>query len=409
MSNCLVAQSGGPTSVINSSLSGVIEAAIKSKEIKTVYGSVYGIKGLLDNNIINLSNEFSNEESLNILKHTPSMCLGSCRYKLPKYDNSSDEYIKIFNMFEKLDIKYFFYIGGNDSMDTVYKLSTYAKDNNHDIKIMGVPKTIDNDLFGTDHTPGFGSAAKFVGTTILEIAHDAYSYDIESITIVEIMGRNAGWLTAASALARTDYNDTPDLIYLPELTFDADKFIEDIKKVREKKKNVIIAVSEGLRNKDGEYLSAISKSVDSFGHPKLSGTGKELETIAKNAFNCKVRSIELNVLQRCAAHITSLTDIEEACLVGKKAVELALNGLTGKMITIKRESQDPYKSSIGYFDIDKVANKEKSIPREWINEEGNDVTEEMLAYIRPLTIGEPSITYNNGVPKFFSISNVFPK
>jgi 6-phosphofructokinase 1 len=409
MSNCLVAQSGGPTCVINASLSGVIEAAINSNDINTVYGSLYGIQGILNNNIVNLSKTFCNDENLNTLKNTPSMFLGSCRYKLPEVENSNSDYIQIFNLFNELDIKYFFYIGGNDSMDTVLKLSSYAKDNNIDVKIMGVPKTIDNDLFGTDHTPGYGSAAKFVGTTMLEIAHDAYSYDIESITIVEIMGRNAGWLTAAAALARNSYNKTPDLIYLPEVAFNKDSFIQDIANLKKHKKNIIIAVSEGVKDKDGNYISAMNNKLDSFGHPKLSGTGKQLEHIVKQAFNCKVRSIELNVLQRCASHTASLTDINEATLVGRKAVEYALEGLTSKMIVIHRESNSPYSSKIECIDIHNVANKEKDIPRNWINEEGNDITIDLLNYIKPLTVGEPNISYKDGIPNFISIEKVFNK
>lgn len=406
MSNCLIAQSGGPTVAINASLSGVIQSAIDNDQITTVYGSLNGIQGVLNNNIVNLSDIFTgNPDKIETLRNTPAMYLGSCRYKLKK---DGSEYKSIFEFFKQYDIKYFFYIGGNDSMDTVLKLSQYANENDHDVKVMGVPKTVDNDLFGTDHTPGFGSAAKYVATSMLEIAHDTYIYDIPSVTIVEIMGRNAGWLTAASALARNEYNNSPDLIYLPEVSFSVDEFIKDIKRVQATKKNVIVAVSEGIKNKNGEYISASEDSGhDAFGHSKLSGTAKTLENIISEKLNCKVRSIEFNVLQRSAMHIASLTDNTESFEVGYKAVDYAVNGETGKMMIIKRISENPYKHDIDCFDITEVANKEKTIPRNWINESGNDVTEDLINYMRPLIVGEPTIKYEeNGLPSYLNITHL---
>ncbi len=407
MSNCLIAQSGGPTSVINASLSGVIEAALIHPNIDKIYGSINGIIGLLEENIVDLNAVFQgHEDNIDILRTTPGMYLGSCRFKLENPQKDDSQYKTIFSIFEKYAIKQFFYIGGNDSMDTVYKLSHYAQEKNIDIQIMGIPKTIDNDLFSTDHTPGFGSAAKFVATTILEIAHDTYIYDVESVTIVEVMGRHAGWLTAASALARTHYNEAPDLIYLPEVPFSTHQFIEDIKGILQKKKNVIIAVSEGIKDTKGEFITASSAISDNFGHVQLSGTGKALENLVAVELGCKVRSIELNVLQRSAMHSASQTDIDEALLVGHKAVEYALQGITGKMVSIKRISNVPYSIEIEFADIDSVANHEKLVPREWLNEAGNDVTSELIAYMKPLIMGEPILPYLNGVPRYLDIKHL---
>lgn len=407
MSNCLIAQSGGPTSVINASLSGVIEAAINHPNIDLIYGSINGIIGLLEENIVNLTEIFhDHEDNIDILKTTPGMYLGSCRFKLRKSNEDASQYKTIFAIFEKYAIKQFFYIGGNDSMDTVSKLSLYAMENNIDVQIMGIPKTIDNDLFGTDHTPGFGSAAKFVATTILEIAHDTYIYDLESVTLIEVMGRHAGWLTAASALARTHYNEAPDLIYLPEVPFSTSCFIEDLKNVQMKKKNVIVAVSEGIKDATGAFIAASNVINDSFGHVQLSGTGKALENLVALELGCKVRSIELSVLQRSAMHSASQTDIDEALLVGHKAVEYALNGLTGKMVCIKRISSMPYVIEIECVDIVAVANHEKVVPREWINTAGNDVTGELIDYMQPLIMGEPVLPYLNGVPRYLDIKHL---
>ncbi len=406
MSNCIIAQSGGPTAVINSSLAGVLEKANIDQSINKIYGSINGIQGILHDQVMDLTELSQNVEKLEILKTTPGMYLGSCRFKLQDPEKDDSQFKIIFSIFEKYEIKYFFYIGGNDSMDTVFKLSKYAKDNNKDIVIMGIPKTIDNDLYGIDHTPGFGSAAKFVATAMLEIAHDTYIYNMESITIVEIMGRNAGWLTASAALARNTYSSAPDLIYLPEIPFSKERFIEDIRRIHLTKKNVIIAVSEGVRDENGEFISASSKETDSFGHVHLSGTGRTLENLAIDSFGCKVRSIELNVLQRSSMHLASLTDVNEAFLLGQKAFEYAISGETGKMVTLNRISNDPYSIEVASISIDKVANIEKSIPLNWISPDKNDVTEEAIQYMKPLIIGEASVKFRNGLPLYADISHL---
>lgn len=405
--NCLVAQSGGPTAAINASLAGVIDAAIKSNSYDTIYGSINGIQGVLQHKIIALNETFEGkEQAVRTLMTSPAMYLGSCRYKLPDYNENPEQYNFIFETFRQMDIHAFFYIGGNDSMDTVDKLSQYAKNINYDISIIGIPKTIDNDLMETDHTPGFGSAAKFVATSMLEISHDTYIYDIESVTIVEIMGRDAGWLTAASALARNDYSHAPDLIYLPERDFSTFQFINDLNQLLKINKNVIVAVSEGIHDGDGNYISASKASADKFGHMQLSGTGKALEHLVKSTIGCKVRSIELNVLQRSAMHISSLTDINEAFLLGTEAVKAGEMGLSSIMLTLNRESQNPYKVSVGNVSVSEVANAAKSVPLEWINEAGNDVTKEMIDYLLPLIEGEPHIQFKNGIPDYLSIKHL---
>lgn len=406
--NCMVAQSGGPTAAINSSLAGVIAKVMESKEYDTIYGSVNGILGILNENYLNLSEVIATPETLQCLKNSPAMYLGSCRHKLPSYVEDDTPYLQIFEQFEKKKIGAFFYIGGNDSMDTVLKLSEYAKKVNSDVRIIGVPKTIDNDLCCTDHTPGFGSAAKYIATTMLEIAHDTFIYPVKSVTIVEIMGRDAGWLTAASALARNSYNTAPHLIYLPEVAFDADKFISDLQDLLKEKNNIIIAVSEGIRDKNGEYIAASVASNDTFGHQQLSGVGKALEYLVKDRINVKVRSVEINVLQRCAAHLASATDIEEAFLQGKKAVELAESGITASMVCLKRTSNNPYTVSYEYAKIAEIANLAKSVPVEWINKEGNDITPELLEYLYPLIQGEVLHRFENGVPTYMSVTHLKP-
>ena len=399
--NVLVAQSGGPTTVINSSLAGVIAGALADQKVNKIYGARHGIVGVLKEDLVALDEVFGgNEELLGQLKITPSMYLGSCRHKLANIDQSTEEYDKIFEVFEAYHIEYFFYIGGNDSMDTVAKLSKYAKEKGKEINIIGVPKTIDNDLVGIDHTPGFGSAAKYIATSFLEMAHDTYIYNTDSVLIVEVMGRNAGWLTASAALARNSYQVAPHLIYLPEVAFSSEEFLSEVRRLVKEKHQVIVAVSEGIKDENGEYLSAKSATVDGFGHAQLSGTGKYLEELVKNEIGCKVRSVELNVLQRCAAHTSSLTDIEEAFLLGKEAVRKAAEGHTSKMVILTRTSNAPYTVEYGTIDVAEVANHEKKIPREWINEAGNDVTEELVEYIRPLIMGEPEIPYVNGIPQY---------
>lgn len=405
--NCIVAQSGGPTVAINASLAGVIDGVKKSNKFTRVYGAIHGIQGVLDNNFIDLSlMALSKFPLVNTLELSPAMYLGSCRYKLPDFEVDSKPYEIIFDRFEEYQVAAFFYIGGNDSMDTVDKLSKYAKKIGSDVKIVGIPKTIDNDLCHTDHTPGFGSAAKYVASTMLEIAHDTYIYQIPSVVIVEIMGRDAGWLTAASCLARNDYSPAPHLIYLPEVDFDEDQFIEDIKNVLKTSRCVIVAVSEGIHDKDGNYISATSAVADKFGHAQLSGTGKALESLVKYRMDIKVRSIELNVLQRCAAHISSRTDINESFALGQAAVKYAAEGMTAVMSTIKRVSNDPYQWIIEPENVSLIANQAKTIPLEWITPEKNDVTPEMEAYLRPLIIGEVSLQYKDGLPMYLPVNHL---
>ena len=405
--NCIVAQSGGPTVAINASLAGVIDGVKKSNKFTRVYGAIHGIQGVLDNNFIDLSlMALSKFPLVNTLELSPAMYLGSCRYKLPDFEVDSKPYEIIFDRFEEYQVAAFFYIGGNDSMDTVDKLSKYANKIGSDVKIVGIPKTIDNDLCHTDHTPGFGSAAKYVASTMLEIAHDTYIYQIPSVVIVEIMGRDAGWLTAASCLARNDYSPAPHLIYLPEVDFDEDQFIDDIKNVLKTSRCVIVAVSEGIHDKDGNYISASSAVADKFGHAQLSGTGKALESLVKNRMDIKVRSIELNVLQRCAAHISSRTDINESFALGQAAVKYAAEGMTAVMSTIKRVSNDPYQWIIAPENVSLIANQAKTIPLEWITPEKNDVTPEMEAYLRPLIIGEVSLQYKDGLPMYLPVNHL---
>lgn len=405
--NCIVAQSGGPTVAINASLAGVIDGVKKSNKFTRVYGAIHGIQGVLDNNFIDLSlMALSKFPLVNTLELSPAMYLGSCRYKLPDFKVDSKPYEIIFDRFEEYQVAAFYYIGGNDSMDTVDKLSKYAKKIGSDVKIVGIPKTIDNDLCHTDHTPGFGSAAKYVASTMLEIAHDTYIYQIPSVVIVEIMGRDAGWLTAASCLARNDYSPAPHLIYLPEVDFDEDQFIEDIKNVLKTSRCVIVAVSEGIHDKDGNYISATSAVADKFGHAQLSGTGKALESLVKDRMDIKVRSIELNVLQRCAAHISSRTDINESFALGQAAVKYAAEGMTAVMSTIKRVSNDPYQWIIEPENVSLIANQAKTIPLEWITPEKNDVTPEMEAYLRPLIIGEVSLQYKDGLPMYLPVNHL---
>ena len=405
--NIIVAQSGGPTVAINASLAGIVDAAIKSDTYDTIYGSLYGILGILEDKLMNLSEQVEKKpDFINTLKISPAMYLGSCRYKLPDYEDDDATYAFLFNQFQKYNIGAFFYIGGNDSMDTVLKLSHYGKQIGSDIRILGIPKTIDNDLCMTDHTPGYGSAAKYIASSVLEVSHDTFIYSVKSVTILEIMGRDAGWLTAASALARNSYNSAPHLIYLPEVAFDQEQFLRDVKEQLKKRNNVIIAVSEGIRDKNGHYISASSSATDQFGHSQLSGTGKYLEYIVKKAINVKVRSIEVNVLQRCASHLASLTDLEESFSLGSQGVTCSIEGKTGCMLTLQRESNSPYKVSIATADIDAIANEAKSIPREWINEEGNDITPKLLAYMAPLIVGEPDLHYRNGLPVYLPVEHL---
>lgn len=405
--NVIVAQSGGPTVAINASLAGVVRQAMESEYYDTVYGSVNGILGILNDNTLNLSELASNDpDFLHRLETTPAMFLGSCRHKLPHFLDDDSSYVYIFKQFERLNIGAFFYIGGNDSMDTVWKLSEYGKTIGSDIRIIGIPKTVDNDLCETDHTPGFGSAAKYIASSILEIAHDTFIYAVKSVTIVEIMGRDAGWLTAAAALARNEYNAAPHLIYLPEVPFHTEEFLLDVKRLLFERNNVIIAVSEGIRDVEGNYISASETSVDNFGHSQLSGAGKTLEHLVKEKLGVKVRSIEVNVLQRCAAHLASQTDLSESVMLGRKAVSFSEEGITASMVVMNRTSNEPYTIEYAHAEIKNIANEAKSVPKEWINDAGNDVTEEMINYLLPLIQGESNVTYKNGLPVYANVSHL---
>ena len=408
-SNCMVAQSGGPTVAINASLAGVIDGVMRSGKYATCYGSINGILGILNENYLNLTEMIDNEEKLERLKVTPAMYLGSCRHKLPNYKDDDSPYVFIFNQFAKLNIKAFFYIGGNDSMDTVLKLSDYAAKINSDIRIIGIPKTIDNDLCVIDHTPGFGSADKYIASTMLEVAHDTFIYAVKSVTIVEIMGRDAGWLTASSALARNEYNTAPHLIYLPEVAFDKEQFLNDIREKLKTLNNVIVAVSEGIRDENGDYITASKAVADQFGHQQLSGAGKALEFLVKENIGVKVRSVEVNVLQRCAAHMASATDLNESFTLGNTAVSLAEEGITASMVTLERASNTPYEVRYDHAPIAGIANEAKSIPREWINETGNDITPALYEYLKPLIQGEVSISYKDGIPVYMPVSHLKPR
>lgn len=404
MKNMLVAQSGGPSAAINATITGVIDAGIASDQVGHVYGARNGIKGVLNENFVNLDEVCDTKEKRDLLSVTPAAALGSCRWKLKDPKENAEEFEEIIRILRKNNIGYFVYTGGNDSMDTVYKLSIYCKENNiDDIKVMGAPKTIDNDLGETDHCPGFGSAAKFIATAFTEIACDCFVYDVPSVTIVEVMGRNAGWLTASSALARTEERRVPQLIYLCEKVFDEEKFIEDVNKALEKENNIIVAVSEGVKDATGHYVGEETKSgkEDAFGHKYLSGIGKYLEGLVGNRIGCKVRSVELNILQRCAGYMLSETDIIESRNLGAFAAVSAIRGESGKMSALKRICDNPYQVEIELADLSKIANFEKKVPMEWINEEGNDIKDDLLTYLKPLIQGEVQIPYENGVPRHF--------
>jgi len=407
---CIFGQSGGPTSVINSSASGVIQEALKQDCITAVYGAAHGIKGILEENFYDMSKEDPYE--LDLLKTTPSSALGSVRYKLKSVEDDETDYKRLVEVFKKYNIRYFFYNGGNDSMDTCNKVSKYMQKVGYECRVMGVPKTIDNDLWGTDHCPGYGSAAKYIATSTMEVYHDARVYDTGMITILEIMGRNAGWLTAASALAAYKGNG-PDLIYLPELPFDMDKFLEDTMRIYKENGKVIIAVSEGIKDKDGKYISEygsdMAKAKDSFGHAQLGGLAATLANIVKEKTGAKVRGIEFSLLQRCAAHVGSLTDVNEAYLAGQTAVKLAVEGKTDYMVAFERAEGKEYKCNIKLINLTDVANTEKKVPREWINEEGNGIKQGFIDYALPLIQGESKPPIEDGLPRFAKLKKVLAK
>lgn len=402
--NLIVGQSGGPTAVINSSLYGVVSEGIAhSDEIGEVYGMVNGIEGFLEDRILNFREALPGEQ-LDYLKHTPGAYLGSCRYKLPE-SLEDPVYPLLFEKFEEMNIGWFFYIGGNDSMDTVSKLSRYAAQTGSSIRVIGEPKTIDNDLVHTDHTPGYGSAAKYVASTVREITLDASVYEKKSVTIIEIMGRHAGWLTAASALARKYKGDNPFFIYLPESAFDTEKFLKDVENAFEKNCNVVVCVSEGIHDADGTFICEYDSSVgtDTFGHKMLAGCGKYLENLVRDRLGVKARSVELNVSQRCSASLISAADQKEAVSAGRFGIQAALNGETGKMVSfVRRQAEDgSYQMECGLEDVNLICNEEKEVPAEWITENGSDVSEEFIKYVTPLVQGSVNVPLGeDGLPVF---------
>lgn len=387
--NALVAQSGGPTAAINATLAGIISAVSQVSAIEILYGARNGLEGVLKDNIINLDEYPWNDDKLTLLQSTPASALGSCRLKLPEITNTQP-YYTILETFQKYNIRYFFYIGGNDSMDAVHKIDTFMKRINYDIRVIGVPKTIDNDLMHTHHTPGYGSAAKYIGVTMQEILRDAAVYTIPAVTIVEIMGRDAGWLAAAASLPRV-HGDGPDYIYLPEVVFDVENVLKDIEDALSRHPNVVIALAEGVKTPTGAYLSE-SESMDAFGHKSLSGAGNALERVIQKQLHCKTRVIELNTLQRCASHCASRTDIDESKAIGMDAVRVALNGISGEMVGADTETST--------VPAAQVANIVRSVPVDLINDAGNNVTDEMISYIMPLIEGEVDIQWSQGLPMY---------
>ena len=398
--NVIIGQSGGPTAVINSSLAGVYKAACSLGADK-VYGMKYGIEGLLKEELVELNVLLDDRLSIELLKRTPSSYLGSCRYKLPEPEADSTPYVKLFTLFDKYDICAVFYIGGNDSMDTIAKLSRYGAQVGSAVRFIGVPKTIDNDLCLTDHTPGYGSAAKYIGVVMKEIIRDATVYGIKYVTVVEIMGRNAGWLTAAAALAKGDDCEGVDMICLPEVPFHVDHFIEKVRVMQEKKPSIVIAVSEGVKLEDGRYVCELADdvhAVDAFGHKALTGTARYLANVVARNLDTKTRCIELSTLQRCAGHLTSRTDITEAYQVGGAAAKAAFEGVTGQMVALKRISNSPYQCTTELHPISEVANLEKKVPLSWMNENHTQMTGDFLAYARPLIQAELTPLYIAGLP-----------
>ena len=405
--NIAVAQSGGPTCAINASLVGVFSEALKEPSIDAIFGSINGIEGMIDDHLIDLKTMIRTNEDMEMLLQTPSTVLGSCRYKLKDWHDDDTVYQKIIHCFEQRQIGAFFYIGGNDSMDTVLKLSEYVKEKGLNTKIIGIPKTIDNDLFGTDHCPGFASAAKYIATSCMEVSKDCRVYDTGTITVVEIMGRHAGWLAGSAALASA-CGSGPDLIYLPEVDFDMEQFLADVHRIYQEKNNVLIAVSEGIHYADGSFVSeAKASATDGFGHAQLGGLAARLAQVIKEHEHAKVRGIELSLLQRAGAHLASQTDIDEAFAAGKMAVEAALSGETGKMVAFERVMADgQYTCRMKLIPLSDVANYEKKVPVEWIVPEGNNVTQDFIDYALPLIQGVPEIPLENGLPRYARLKKV---
>ncbi|MBQ7254696.1 MAG: 6-phosphofructokinase [Oscillospiraceae bacterium] len=401
----IIGQSGGPSAVINASAYGVIKTALENENITKVYGANHGIKGVLNDRLLIMDEEDPKE--LERLLYTPSSALGSCRYKIADPDVDDTDYKRILEIFKKYDVRYFFYNGGNDSMDTCAKVSRYMAKVGYDCMVMGVPKTIDNDLFGTDHCPGFSSAAKYIATSIMEVCRDAQVYDTGMITVIECMGRHAGWLTAAAQLANA-MGEGPDFIYLPEVDFDMDKFVAEVSQRYKENGNCIVAVSEGIHYADGSFVSeAKTAATDGFGHAQLGGLAAMLANVMKEKTGAKVRGIELSLLQRCAAHCASGNDIQESFMSGKVAVESAVSGITGKMVGFECEREGGYVCKPKLFDLDEVANFEKKFPREWINKEGNGVLQPFVDYALPLIQGETPMVKENGLPRFCKLKKVF--
>ncbi|MBR6209507.1 MAG: 6-phosphofructokinase [Oscillospiraceae bacterium] len=401
--NVIVGQSGGPTAAINSSLAGVYRTAI-DRGYQKVYGMLHGVQGLLEGRYIDLSDHIKTKLDEELLKRTPSAYLGSCRFKLPGISEDRAVYEQIFNILNDLEIDCFIYIGGNDSMDTIKKLSDYAIVTGSEIRFVGCPKTVDNDLALTDHTPGYGSAAKYIGTSVKEVIRDGWSLETAKgqVLIIEIMGRNAGWLTGASALAKGEDCDGPDAIYLPEIPFDVDAFVEKCRALLKKKRSVVITVSEGIHTEDGTYISDMGNSasyVDAFGHKQLTGTARYLCNVISERIGCKTRAIELSSLQRAASHCASRVDILEAYEVGGAAMKAADEGESGKMVVIERTSDDPYQSGTEVKDVHRIANDERLVPREWITEDGTYVTNRFISYVRPLIQGDVAAIMVDGIPR----------
>ena len=405
---CIIGQSGGPTSVINASAYGVIRTALDSDVITNVYGAEHGIKGVLNDRLFDMSKEDAGE--LELLKYTPSSALGSCRYKMKDPDEDDTDYKRILEVFKKHDVRYFFYNGGNDSMDTCNKISKFMQKSGYECRVMGVPKTIDNDLFGTDHCPGYASAAKYIATSCMEVYQDARVYDTGMICIIEIMGRHAGWLTAAAALA-AEYGAGPDLIYLPETDFDMEQFLSDVARVYKERGNCMVAVSEGIHYADGSFVSeAKTSATDGFGHAQLGGLAALLANVVKEKLGVKVRGIELSLLQRCGAHLASETDIEESFMAGKAAVENAVAGMTDKMVAFERgEINGHYACKTTLLNLTDVANFERKVPLDWINEAHNGVTHDFIDYALPLIQGEPKLPKEDSLPRFARLKKVLAK